>query len=93
MSQYKLDPSKWKDYNMYFESNNFENILNQVINIASFDNLGYLSDYIYTNANNAWKQPTIKLISILANHKKYDFSSNALVLFYQIKGYIISLNN
>lgn len=44
--------SKREGYVNNLESNNFKNELHQAVNIASLDDLGCLSDYLYTDADN-----------------------------------------
>lgn len=59
--------------------------------------MGCLSNCLYTDTENAQKHLTIKLISVLANHKDskttINPASKAPVLIYQNKYYVKPLNN
>lgn len=95
--QCKLDLSKWEGYIVNFKSNNFENKLHQTVNAVSLDDLGYLSNCLYTNVDDTWKYLTLKLVLVLTNYKNsktlIDPMLKAPVFIYQTKSYIILLND
>lgn len=63
----------------------------------SLNNLGCLSKCLYTDTNNILKYLTIKLVSILANHKDFkestNFPSDLLIFTNKNTGYLKPLNN
>ncbi len=67
--QCKPDLSKREDYAVNLESDNFKNVLHQVVDAAGLDDAGCLSGCLYRDADNARELPTTKLVLILANHE------------------------
>lgn len=67
--QYKPDLSKQEGYIVNLKSDNFKNKFHNVVNTIDLDDSICLTDYLYTNANNALEHPTTKVTSILINHK------------------------
>ena len=95
--QCKPDISKQEGYSVDLEANNLENELHHIVDATGLNDLGCLSGYLYTDADNAQEHPTTKLISALANHKDsetpIDPASEAPVLMYQNRGYVKPLND
>lgn len=71
--------------------------MHYAVDAVCLNDLGYLRDCLYTNANNAQEHPTTKLILILANHKDsktpINPASEATVLIYQNRDYVKLLND
>lgn len=74
---------------------NFENDLYYAINSARISDLRLLNSCLYINTDNTWKNPIIKFVSAISNHKKKfnDYNINLLILTYQNVGHVISLND
>lgn len=95
--QYKPDIRKQQGYSIDLEIVNLENELYHTVNATSPNDLWYLSNCLYTNANNTQEPLTTKLISVLANHKDLEIPINliskAQILMYQNKSYVKSFND
>lgn len=70
--------------------------MHHIINDADVNNSGLLSSCLYTNANDIWEYPILKLVFVITNYKQYIASnkdSNLLILIYKNNGCYIFFNN
>ena len=65
----KSDISKQEGYFIDLEADNLKNELYHAVDDTSLNDLGCLSDCLYTDADDIQKHLTTKLISALANYK------------------------
>lgn len=86
---------KKKSYAINLKTNNFENNLYYTINNTKISNSSILSKFLYTNVNNTWKHPIMKLVSAISNHKRKSNNqeANISIFTYKNAGYIVSLND
>lgn len=84
-----------ESYATNLEIENFKNNLHYIIKSIRLIDLGLLSGFLYTNANNAQDHLTKKLVSAIYCHKKkfINIDVNNLILSYKNTGSIILLNN
>lgn len=95
MLQYDKDIQKRKSYAADFEVENFENNLHHAINNVGIGDLSLLNGCLYTNIDDIQKHSTMKLVSIITNHKRKSINknNNLSILIYKNNGYVILLNN
>lgn len=66
---YIADFDEWEEYIINIKIDNFKKKLNYTMNDIGLNNSGLLSDYLYTDIDNIWKNLTLKLLSTITNYK------------------------
>lgn len=79
----------------YLKINNFENNLYYVINNVRISNSNLLNGCLYTNTDNTWEYPTIKLVLAIYNYKRKNNNQdvNTPILTYKNPDCVIFLND
>lgn len=75
---------------------NFENELHHAVNSTGLNDTGFLSSYLYIDANNTGTHPTINLVSAVTNYKNkvaLNEYINLPILTYTNNGHFTSLND
>lgn len=77
-------------------TDNFENEFYHVIDSAGLNDTGILSGCLYTDGNDTWTHPTMKLVSAVTNYKNKVILNKHIdlpVLTYTNNGHFIPLND
>lgn len=89
------DIQEREGYAADLDTDNFENDLHYAINNVEIGDSGLLSGCLYTDVDDTWEHPTMKLVSAITNHKNKSNNNFAdfPILRYKNGGRVIFLND
>ncbi len=93
--QCEEDIQEREGYIAVLEMENFENNLHHTVSNTRIGDSDLLSGYLYTNTDDTQKHPTMKLVSVITNHKRKSNNedANIPIFIYKNSGRVVLLND